>query len=669
MARLQIKLFGGIRVLAGDGEPLTVAGRKLQGLLVYLALNTDRPPTRDALAGLLWGDRFDAQARQSLRQYVSRLRKALEMREGTGVARPLLLTEGEKVGLNQDAVEVDAIEFERLAGEGAPAALVEAGALVQGALADGLSIKEGAFDDWLRAERRRFQDMTCTVLLGLGRYQVERGEFGAAIETGRRLAALDPLLEEGHRLLMRAYVAGGQRAQALKQYQACAALLLGDLATEPDADTQRLFAEIRADGVAPGETTAVQPVHTVALPLVRLSERPIIAVLPLGGMGGETASQDYFAEGMTEDITSALTKYRWLSVISPLTLVASPDGQTDLGRVAAGQGANYLVQGSVRRAGHRIRISVALLDAVTGRHIWANRFDRDIEDMFDIQDEITETIAATIEPELAASEGLRAGRKPTESLDAWDCYHLGLTHLYKFDPENNAKAQALLRKAVELDPEFAAAQARLAYALIMNALYFGAEPTPKLLDESLTLARRAAELDQRDASTYFALGRIHMARGEYDQSIAALETAIDLNPCFAQAHCGLGDSRAYAGQLERAVTDFEEAVRLSPNDPYRWGFLMYGAIAHLFRKDHETAAQWARDAVRVPNAPFWADATLVAALGHLDQPEEARAAAANLLRAFPDFTCSFARHHFFYVKDKSQVDHYVDGLHRAGVPD
>jgi tetratricopeptide (TPR) repeat protein len=157
-------------------------------------------------------------------------------------------------------------------------------------------------------------------------------------------------------------------------------------------------------------------------------------------------------------------------------------------------------------------------------------------------------------------------------------------------------------------------------------------------------------------------------RLEYDHAIAEFQTSVELNPNLAQAHCALGDALAYAGRLDESTSCFEEAVRLSPRDPYRWGFLMFGSLAHLFSKRHKLAAEWAEKAVRVPNSHYWANVALVAALGHLNRPDEARSAVAELLRKRPGFSCNFAKDQLFYVKDSAQIEHYIDGLHKAGVP-
>ena len=403
----------------------------------------------------------------------------------------------------------------------------------------------------------------------------------------------------------------------------------------------------------------------VALPLL---DKPSIAVLPFTNLSGDP-EQEYFSDGITEDIITALANNRWLSVIARNSTFAYKGKSPDVRRVAEELGATYVIEGSVRKAGKRVRITAQLIDARSGNHIWAKRYERELGDIFAMQDEITQTIAATIEPELGVVESQRVKRKPTENLDAWDCYHLALSHMYRFDKEGNEEAQRLFRRAIETDPDFAVAHARLAYCMAVSMVYFEAEPTVEFLDEALRVAQRAALLDDQDALAHFAVGRIQLLRLEYDRAIAEFQTSVELNPNLAQAHCGVGDSLAYAGRLDEAISSFEEAVRLSPRDPYRWGFLMYGSLAHLFSKRHELAAEWAEKAVRVPNSQYWANAALVAALGHLNRPDEARSAVADLQRRRPGFSCSFARDHLFYVKDSAQVEHYVDGLRKAGLPE
>jgi TolB-like protein/class 3 adenylate cyclase/Flp pilus assembly protein TadD len=394
--------------------------------------------------------------------------------------------------------------------------------------------------------------------------------------------------------------------------------------------------------------------------------KPSVAVLPFLNLN-QDPSEDVFADGIAEDITTALAKNRWLTVIArnpAFTFRGSKESINAIGKKLA---ADYLVTGSMRKAGTRFRISVQVADAETEQSVWSERFDRDKVDIFDLQGEISELVAARIESELGLSEQKKAERRSRKNLGAWDLYQLATAEFYKFKPDSNLKCQEMLKQAIALDPELAAAHSRLAYAIVLSMVYFDATVDQAKMDAALAAAEQAIKLDDQDANGYFALGRVRLARCEYDHAIGALEQALELNPCSAVTHCGLGDSLAYEGLLDRAIEQFEQAVRLSPHDPFRWGFFSYRSLAHLFRGEFQDAAAWARRAVQVPNAQYWARAHLVAALGHLGDQAAAQTALKELMEIKPAFTVDFAKERLFYIKRADQMASYLDGLRKAGV--
>jgi tetratricopeptide (TPR) repeat protein len=314
-----------------------------------------------------------------------------------------------------------------------------------------------------------------------------------------------------------------------------------------------------------------------------------------------------------------------------------------------------------------VRIRARLVETESGAYVWAEQYDRELDSLFDVQDQIVATIAASIEPEVGSAERQRVTRRSQSALRAWDCFHLGMKHFYQCTAADNLQAQRFLRRAIELDAGLAQAYAWLAYAEVLEMVYFDAEPSAKRLANAIATARKAVQLDERDAMTHFACGRALLASKVYQDAIAELQSAVELNPNLAVVYCGLGDSLAYDGRFREAMPCFERAIQLSPHDPQRWACYSYRALAHLLAGEFESAAEWGTKATRVPNCHYWPFAHRVAALGYLRRPAELAAAVAALMRRKPGFTCAFARERLFYIKESAHIEQYVEGLRRAGV--
>jgi len=396
--------------------------------------------------------------------------------------------------------------------------------------------------------------------------------------------------------------------------------------------------------------------------------KPCIAVLPFVNLSGDP-EQDYFSDGITEDIITALSKHRSLLVIARNSTFALKGHGGDVRRIGLDLGASYIVQGSVRRIGTHVRITAQLVETEGGQHIWAEQYDRELQEIFEVQDEITATIVARLEPEVGIAERSRADRKPPQTFDAWDFFRLGTKHFYKSTADDNREGQRLFRRAIDLDPSLAGAYGFLSYSIVLSMIYFDAEPDDVLLNEAVTIAKKGAELDDRDASIRFMYGRALLARGSYDEALGELEIAAELNPNLAVVYCGLGDSLAYEGRISEAIPYFQRAINLSPHDPLRWAFYSYRALAHLFAREFEVAEDWARKATRVPNCHYWGFAHRVAALGHLQRADDLKTALSELRRINPGFTCKVAQKRLFYVKNPSQIALYIEGLRNASVPE
>ena len=396
------------------------------------------------------------------------------------------------------------------------------------------------------------------------------------------------------------------------------------------------------------------------------SSRPTVAVLPFENTSADP-EQEYFSDAITQDIITALSKHRSLLVVARSPSFAFRGRSADIQRVGSDLRADYVVAGSVGRAGSRVRIRARLVETESGAYVWAEQYDRELDSLFDMQDKIVATIAARIEPEVGSAEQQRATRKSQSAWHAWDCFHLGMKHFYQCTAADCREAQRFFRRAIELDERLAQAYAWLAYADVLEMVYFDAEPSTARLENAIDTARKAVELDERDAMTHFACGRALLASKIYQDAIAELQAAVELNPNLAVVYCGLGDSLAYDGRFREAMPCFERAIQLSPHDPQRWACYSYRALAHLLAGEFESAAEWGTKATRVPNCHYWPFAHRVAALGYLQRPAELAAAVAALMRRKPGFTCAFARERLFYIKESAHIEQYVEGLRRAGV--
>jgi TolB-like protein/Tfp pilus assembly protein PilF len=403
-------------------------------------------------------------------------------------------------------------------------------------------------------------------------------------------------------------------------------------------------------------------------PATNAGSRPRIIVLPFVNLSGDT-QQEYFSDAITQDLITNLSKHRWLTVVARNSAFAYKGRPIHMQQLVQELAVNYVVEGSVRQVGNRIRATAQLVDASSERQIWSDRYDRELEDVFAVQDEITAKIAARLEPEIGASERQKISRQSNPDLQAWDCFHLGISHFFRFSAQDNLEAQRLLQESRRLDPTFGEAHAWWAYSVILGMVYWDTDPSSELLDAALDATQQALQIDDQNAVFYALKARVQLARCEYQSALIENAMAIELNPTLAAAHCGLADSLAYEGRYDEAIQCFKKALELSPNDPQRWAFLTYGALAHIFNRDFHSAIEWSNRASEVPNCQFWTTAHKAVALAYLGEQELATAQVGQLLREQPQFSQAFARKKLFYLKDEGQLKMYLDGLQLAGVPE
>lgn len=670
MASLEIDLLGAFRLRVG-GQPVELAGRRERALLAYLALPPGRSHPRDKLAGLLWSERGEKQARDSLKQAVLKLRKAL------GDAQPAPLpSDREFVTLEPKAVSLDAARFEQLITEGTPDSLARASALYRGELLEGLELGESAFQEWLLIERRRLHDLACAALTRLLDGQMAAARHEEAAVTAHRLLTLDPLMEGAHRALMRIHAAQGQAALALKQYQACRDALQRELGTKPDAETERLCQSIRQGRAAPGQPpeqdagaapSADEAARAAIAPGVAAA-KPSIAVLPFANLSGDP-EQEYFSDGITEDIIAGLARLHWLFVIARNSSFTFKGKAVDAKEIGSRLGVRYLLEGSVRKAGERVRIACQLIDAASGLHLWSERFDSTLSDVFDLQDSITASVIGAIEPRLRHAEIERARRKPTDNIDAYDLFLRALALHNTLRLEDSQEALRLLDRAVALDPNYAAAYGLAAYCHMRQRQRGGISSATTT--EGVRLAREAARKGQDDPEALWMAGvALAMLIGESDEALASIERSLQLNPNSAGAWMASGMTRAYAGDSATAIAHFERSIQLNPLDPLVY-ITWYGiAFAHFAAGRYEDSSSWLDRALR--SLPTYMPAlrlkiAICALQGH---KQECDRWVERLLAVAPDATLEQMRRHLEQsIRNPACRDAFLSGLRKAGLPD
>ena len=404
--------------------------------------------------------------------------------------------------------------------------------------------------------------------------------------------------------------------------------------------------------------------ETVSTPLA-LPSKPSIAILAFENMSSDP-DQQFFAEGISEDIITELSRFRSLFVIARNSSFAFKGQATEVRDIAAKLGVRYVVEGSVRRAGSRLRITAQLIDAVADRHLWAERYDRDLEDIFAVQDEVTRAIVTTIEPQLLNTERQLARRKPAQNLSAWEAYQRGIWHIYQYKPDDNFKALGFMQQAIELDPGFAPAHAGIAFSLYVHLITGSSTDRESDLQRGLDSGLMAVQLDEFDPFTHVGLGRIRIVRGEHSAAIESFNRAIELNPSFALAYYGKAHSLWHAGQAEQAVACHDEAIRLSPSDPLMWTFLASKAIALFLLERYDEALDCSRRAQQYPITAIWAFMAELATLGTLERHDEAALALERALQLEPRLDMPFIEK-ALPITDPASASHFYDGLKKAGV--
>lgn len=647
--------------------------KKNRALLGLLAMAPRGEVTRDRLAALLWSDRGEQQARSSLRQALAALHKDFAELD----ADPLV-TNGDRVAIDPNCITIDVTEFLSYSASSDPVDLRRAAELYVGPFLDGLNVTDSAFEEWLREARTDLAARAVKVLGALA------GTLDGAerVIFAERLVALDPLREASHLALMQAHIAQGQTALAIKQFETCKLILKRELGVEPGEDLQKLrrILEIKSNKQSTGVTSDREPTIAVlppdlvssdpAQPLALvLPDKPSIAVLPFINMSGDP-EQEYFSDGITESIITGLSRFRDLFVIASSSSFFYKGKPIKIQDVSRDLGVRYILEGSVQKSNEQVRITTQLIDGFTGAHLWAERFDRQVTDLFTVQDEVTETIVGT----LAAGYGGRlrktwqrqAERTKSQNFQAFDYLLRGLDLFDSFTKEDTARAREFFYKAIELDPSFAKAYSKLAWTHLMDATLGLSEDYDQSIAKGREFATKAIECDDDESWAHWALAGYYMIRMRHDLGLSEFQRAIELNPNDAEVLTDFGFYLSYAGRAAEGIEAAHKAMRLNPHYP-EWYVAQLGQIYFDARRYAEavTALESLRSLDTI-NVRLYLAASH-ALLGHADEAQKAIVRVLELdTRATVQKRTNAKMAPY---RNSEDLEHFGDGIRKAGLPE
>ncbi|MEM1229301.1 MAG: BTAD domain-containing putative transcriptional regulator [Pseudomonadota bacterium] len=623
---MNVGLLGDFQLRVAE-QPVVLAARKNRALLAWLLCQGAHPTPRDRLAGLLWGDRSAANARASLRQALAGLRKVLP--EG------VLQASSTELSIDHTRIRCDVLQLRSAIGQPNAKGLRPVLELYQGDLLDGFSASAAPFDEWLLLEREQLRQSATVALRKLLGMEEEGGADDRAIEVAGRLLSLDPLQEDVHRSLMRLFATRGQLGAARRQFRLCRDVLEAELQRPPSRETLALFQALGSES-ASGPAAATRPadragdaVETVppdaSAPVDRRAALPSLAVLPFRSTSAEN-DHAYLADGMTEELINLLTSSASWRVAGRSQSFHYRGADVQIEAVREGLGVAYVIEGVVRTAGNRVRVNVALVDTNDGAQLWAQRYDRPLDDVFEIQDDVAHAIFRTLKHQLGFAERERVRRAPRTSLNAWGL----LMRAMQIQVVNSATRQAqldLVEESVAVDPEYPRAHAYLASLLFASV---GRRTSP---DPQGDLARAREHLDaalQRGAAdaVTLRLGAGGLAAvGEAPHTLALAQRAYELrgrpDPLLVAA-------LTWNGQLDEAFRHCELLLQDLPDDaPVASGeFRPLGLLGnlHLLRGDLEQALHFVLRDQRSNPGNFFAHVNVANVYGLLGNIEEARKA-------------------------------------------
>ena len=645
-------------VLEGRTRPLPQS-RKTRGLLAWLAL-VDRRHRREELCELLWEAPGDPRA--ALRWSLSKLRPLLLSGGNTA-----LVSDRDSVTLDRDLLSIDVVEIralvaDRLKETGDRELLEQDKRFSDSPLAGLDDLGSRRYQLWLESERKSIAELQGTIIGEL----LSRESLSPAmrLELAARRVALDPLHETSNVEYLRLVLdqAGLREAQETLQR------IRDHYGDEGQADSGLLAAwhrMTRLKVTASGRTGATPP-EAIEVDLPVLPEKPSLAVLDFTDLGSKPDAT-VLARGLAVDLNARLAQLPSLFVIARQSAARIDAARLAPREVGRRLGIRYLINGSVQRQNKRVRTTVTLTEATAERELWSEHFDRPLDDIFEVQDDITNAVIAAIEPAIERAEMQRALMKPPESLNAWEHFHRGLWHCFRFTAKDNEIAHRLFRRAVVMDPQFARAWAGISFTHYSRAFLNSAPDVDGEIRAALDTGRTSIGFDGRDAMGHWSLGRALFLSRQHDEALISIDNALAVNPNYAHGHYARGFVGIHSALDDESLSSIDTAERLSPYDPLLFAMKSSRAISLANQGRYAEAAAWSIRGTQEPNAHFHIYAVAAACLELAGRSADAKDNARWVLGRRPDYSVEVFRRSFPH-KDEASREPLLAALARAGIP-
>ena len=561
-AKFRINTLGDLSLQDSSAGPVKLRTRKSLLLLAFLAADPERSWSREHLAATFWGDRMELQARNSLRSALSDIRRA--------IGEDAITVEGGSLKINPAAVASDIEDLRTLDLSGGTDEIEDFRSVYGGAFLEEFDGPADAME-WVMSVRTDCQDRAASILKRRLEEQNNRGDIEEAIQSARTLLSLDPYSEDSHRILMRLYASNGERSKAIAQFQNCRQMMQHELGVEPSPETKALADEIalrdsvaitdmRKLAEAAGETAPNSEAQSTTAALV---EDASIAVLPFVNMSGD-AEQDYFADGITEDIATDLSRVPKLSVAATSSAGALKGLANRPDQVARELAVRYVLEGSVRKYDRNMRITTRLIDGRTNRQIWAERYDRELVRIFDLQSEIASSVVAALELHFSPTAETKTGARGTLNAEAHEYYLRGRAFLKEMTLQSVELSKHSFERAIEIDPDYGPAFAGLADSIAMLGFHYDADNA--VLQEAMSYCKKALELDPDLAEAHCALGRLLSLFRRVEEAEAEFQKALKQKPNLVEAHLYRALMYLTSGAYGDAYPSMQRAFELDDQD-------------------------------------------------------------------------------------------------------